>query len=635
MSFLVWHYQQGMGLYLQQWGYWLGWVGHNVSFGLLLKTLFSPWKRMVIEEKVGFNPQKLMEKLSFNFISRGIGMVVRSLFILMGIVLWVLFLAAGSLGLLVWVVLPFLGLPAYWKEMRGSTTVLKKLVEGIKKHPEKALGLIFSSLPGQFILSKTGLELKEGDQINPEALKDLVPLSFEDLTSWLILNLPGLEEILSSQNLEKEDLVLAARWWDQKQVKGEKLKVKSYGRPGIGLELLFGYTPILNNYVTDLSLPQSFSHRLIGRQEVVSQMERVLSSGAGVLLFGQSGVGKKTVVLEFARRAAQGDLGRKMSYRRVLELDYNFLLSETADLDAKKAKLAKLFDEASRAGNIILVIRDLHRLTNPDVEGHDLTDILTQFLEKGDSKVIAILSSVEYERFIAPDTRLTKFFKPVEVIAPSKDGAMLILMASAEKLEREEKISILIPVLKRVLEGSDQYLTEVPFPEKALALLEEVVVYSCQQNKKAPTVKDVNAVLAQKTGISFTKLTDQQKERLSNLEETIHQKLINQEAAVSLIAKSLRARSMGIKSEGRPVGSFLFLGPTGVGKTQTAKVLAEVYYGSQENILRFDMAEYSGSNGLTRLIGSVEQNRPGALTMAIKNKPASFRLLDDIEKASP
>ena len=639
VNFISWHYNQGTKLYLDCWRYRLGWVGHNVSFKLLLKTLFSPWKRMVIEEKTGFNLQKLVEKISFNLISRGIGMVVRSLFIFWGMILWLVFLIGGGLGLFLWVLLPFLGLSTYWQSTKTGVAVLAKLIKAIKNQPEKAVKLVFSSLPGQFVLNKTGLELKEDFKLKPGALDAFAPQSFKELIVWLIANLPDLEKKLSAQELEAEDLVLAASWWDQREIKGESAswrgKAKSYGRPGIGLELLFGYTPNLNKYVTDLTLVQPFSHRLIGRQEIVNQMEGVLSSGNSVFLVGQPGVGKKTVVLEFARRASQGDLGKKMSYRRVLELDYSFLLAESVDLDAKKAKLAKLFAEASRAGNIILVIRDLHRLTNFEVEGRDLTDVFAQFLEKGELKIITIMSSVEYERFIAPDARLAEFFKPVEVVSPSLSEAMLILMASAEGLEKQEKRSISIPVLKRVLEGSDQYITEVPFPEKALALLEEAVVHCQQEGGGVVTIEDVNAVLAQKTGISFSRLTGQEKDRLGKLEEIIHQRLVNQEAAVSLVAKSLRARSVGVKSESRPVGSFLFLGPTGVGKTQTAKVLAQVYYGSEENILRFDMAEYSGSNGLTRLIGSVEQSQPGALTTAIKNKPASLLLLDEIEKATP
>ena len=185
------------------------------------------------------------------------------------------------------------------------------------------------------------------------------------------------------------------------------------------------------------------------------------------------------------------------------------------------------------------------------------------------------------------------------------------------------------------MEGSDKYISDTPFPEKALELLDEVVFYIEQKGDWQLTPEDVNSVLSEKTGIPTAKISEQEKKKLGRLEEIIHERLINQEIAVSQIAKSLRARSVGTKKENRLVGSFLFLGPTGVGKTETAKVLARVYFGSEEQILRFDMAEYSGAEGLERLIGSALRGFPGVLTTAIKNKPASLLLLDEIEKATP
>ena len=190
-----------------------------------------------------------------------------------------------------------------------------------------------------------------------------------------------------------------------------------------------------------------------------------------------------------------------------------------------------------------------------------------------------------------------------------------------------------LKALKQILEGSDRYITETPFPEKALELMDEVAINK-KANNKLITVDEVNVVLSQKTGISVSRLTEGEKEKLGNLEEIISQDLIGQEVAVNLIAKSLRSRVAAIKNEERPVGSFLFLGPTGVGKTQTAKVLADVYFGSRKSILRFDMAEYIGDDALNRLIGSIEKNQPGIMTTAVKNKPASLILLDEIEKAS-
>ena len=255
-------------------------------------------------------------------------------------------------------------------------------------------------------------------------------------------------------------------------------------------------------------------------------------------------------------------------------------------------------------------------------------------MEKREFKIIAVSSNTEYERFIAPNLRLRKYLEKVEVIAPKKAEALEILVAAAKRWEGITGLTITVPALRNILEESDRYITEVPFPEKALELLDSVVSYKEQQGGKIVTLEDTNAVLAEKTGISFAKLTSEEKTRLSNIEDIIHQRLIDQDIAVKLIGKTLRAKTVGVVKENRPLGSFLFLGPTGVGKTETAKVLARVYYGSEENMLRFDMAEYGGAEGLERLVGSVSKNLPGALTTAIKNRPASLLLLDEIEKAS-
>ncbi|MBU0570225.1 AAA family ATPase, partial [Patescibacteria group bacterium] len=466
-------------------------------------------------------------------------------------------------------------------------------------------------------------------------LDNFKPETYQAVIERLVENNVWSGEFFNKNEMGSDDLILAASWWDGKKTKETDIGEAEFGRPGFAIELTFGYTPTLNQYSLDLSAPQSFSYRLIGRQQIVSRMERILTSGNSVLLMGQPGVGKKTVILEFAYRAVTGQFGSKMSYKRILEFDYNALLSGTMDLNHKKTKLAEILAEGAAAGNVILMIRDIQRLTNAEVEGYDFTDVFEEYLEKRELKIIAVSTNTDYERFIAPNLRLAKYMEKVEVVPPTKEEALEILVESAQRWESLRPLTITVTALRNILDESDRYVTQTPFPEKALELLEAVITYCEQQNKNIVTIDDVRVILAEKTGISFAKLTSEEKERLGKIEEIIHERLIDQAAAISLIGKTLRAKTVGVIKEDRPLGSFLFLGPTGVGKTETAKVLAKVYYGSTENILRFDMAEYSGSEGLERLIGSVNNNQPGALTTSIKNRPANILLLDEMEKASP
>lgn len=616
-----------------------GWVQHFFSISQLLGSLFAPWKRMIeVDDSPGFNPKQFFEVLTFNLISRFIGATVRLALIFISAILLIVTFFAGVFGLLVWIVLPPLGYPAYSKVRNSPVNFMNWL--NYKIATSKSIDLVklvFDNDAGNFVVRHLGvdmgslLEKADSEKIDRSAM---VFPTYKETVEFLVKQGIWSKDNLRKLGLIEDDLVGAAAWWERKRSDETSLESQGYGRPGLALELLYGYTPTLNRYSVDLSAPQSYSHHLIGRENVVSQMERILTGGHSVVLVGKPGVGKRTVVLEFARRAASGNLGPDLVHRRILEFDYNSLLSEATDLNQKKKNLSLALKEAVYAGNIILMVRDIHRLTHPEVEGYNFTDVFEDNMQNKNLKIIAVATPTDFERFIVPNMRLRKFLTNVEVISPTKEEAFEILMEAAQDWEERSKFTITIPTLRKILDESDKYITETPFPEKALELLDSVILYCDQQHKDSVTVDDANVVLAEKTGVSFSTLSEQEKGKLAKIEDIIHERLINQESAVNLIGKSLRSKTVGVISEKRPVGSFLFLGPTGVGKTETAKVLARVYFGSEENILRFDMAEYAGREGLERLIGSVSGNQPGVLTTAIKNRPASLLLLDEFEKAS-
>lgn len=594
---------------------------------------------IIVEKGPGFDLTVFFQRLSFNAISRSIGAIVRLFLFLISLLLLLTTLVFGAIGFILWIIFPFFGLFLHSAYQNSSEQFSASLIKKLKTSGDKAITVLLSNDAGKFLLSHVNLtkaELVKNGKVSSETLKGLKAGSFEGIVAVFVKARVWTGEFLRSKGISGKDLILAASWWDIKKGNFTKKEEKrSYGRPGIGLELLFGYTPTLNQYSVDLATAQDFSHHLVGREDIVSKMERELVARNNVILVGQPGVGKRTIVLEFAHRAAQGKLGKKMSYKRVVEFNYNHLLSETGDLNLKKTKLADVLKEASSAGNIILVIRDIHRLTNSDVEGFDFTDVFENYLEKGKLNIIMISTPINYERFIVPNSRLVKFFGKVEATSPSLTEAMQILIEIADHWEKLKKIVVTVPSLRKILEGSDRYITDTPFPEKALELLDEVVAYKEDKGEPIITPQDVDFILSERTGISFANLTDERKVQLTNLEKIIHKRLVDQKIAVDLIAKSLRSKMAGVAEHKRPIGSFLFMGPTGVGKTETAKVLAKVYFGSEENILRFNMNEYVGKEGLERLIGSITQKQPGALTTEIKNNPASLLLLDEIEKASP
>lgn len=639
MKFLIWQYTIGWRWYWKRVWFNLRKLFHFFSFWILIKSLFSPWKRLVVVgEGNGFDIKKFFEDLSFNIISSLIGAIVRSVLILVCLLLAIIYLVISIPFFVVWLVVPFLGWGYYERDQKRSAIILADLEKKIRSNPTTVGKVIFESEMGKFIrarLEKNVDHLLIPVSIKPENLADFDGSSLEKIITWFLFksNLGG--ELQKLETTE-EDLILAARWWDRRQM-GWKIAEQekwSLGRPGIGWGLLFGYTPKLDKYSENLSLKQNFATHLIGRENEVRRMEKVINGGKNILLVGDAGVGKMTVVYAFAEMAITGKLGRKLAYKKLVSLDYQTAMSEGIDRDLKKKVLSNLMREARAAGNIVLVMKDIFRITNAEFEGNDYGDVIEKALEKNNLNIIAVSGRVEYERFLANDQRILKNFEVIEILPPNKDDAMAILMQAVNEVEMKSKIRFSIQALRQILDGSDRYITDIPFPEKVLELMDQVVISETGSDNWV-TVDDVNRMLSEKTGISIGRLTEGEKEKLGNLEEIIEKELIGQRNAVDLIARSLRSRVAAVKDENKPIGSFLFLGPTGVGKTQTAKVLADVYYGSRKSILRFDMAEFGGREGLERLVGSVERNRPGILTSEIKNKPASLLLLDEIEKAPP
>lgn len=640
MEFLYWHYTQGLRSYLKRWSYVVSWVVHYFSLTILLPTLFSPWRRLTDDQEiVGLNVGLLFEQMMFNLISRCIGAFVRIFLFLTGSLLLIPAFVAGFAGLICWLLLPFISLPNYWYYEHHGQKYIQKLAKTIisSKNP---LDAFLDTPPSKFLLSHVNLKKSSLIEALANPLPQLNPARLLSCSSYFQMVNYFLENGFISQpqlrllDLNFSDVILAAKWWDSMYL-GNKEEKYRFNRPGVGLELLFGYTPQLNQYSQDLSMSQSFSHHLIAREDLVSRMERAFSAGSSIILTGEPGVGKKTVVMEFARRATSGELGSQLSYQRVLDFDYNVLLSQSWDINKKKSQLSGIFKEAASAGNIILVIKDLHRLTSSFVEGVDFTDVFEKNLESHKLKLIVISSSGDYERFLASNTRLRKYFETIEVSSPSPSQAIDILVNEASLWERQKHLQFTVQAIAEIVRDSDKYVTDTPFPEKALELMDYVTAYVEKAGRSLVTADDVTMVMAERTGIPLARLNQQEKEILANLESIFHQELIGQDKAAELISKSLRARTVGVKDSSRPVGSFLFLGPTGVGKTQAARTLAKIYYGSEKEIMRFDMAEFIGVEGLERLIGSSARNMPGTLTTSLKNKPASLLLLDEIEKASP
>jgi len=602
---------------------------HFFSVPVLLKTLFAPWKRTLRQSSSsGWSMEKAVDILGFNLASRWVGLLVRSALVVFAVLAVTVIGVVGAAGLAVWLAVPVLSRPIYRRLLKHPSVFTSDLVRRMRGS-EKPQAVLWTSEAGKFVLDHVGVN-KEAMVKNEGRLDESV-LQGEyggmgQVVAELVNSGVWPTEWWRQEEINPEDLVLAAQIWDRKREQEADVNgASAWVAKGIGAELLYGYTPLLDKYGAELRLAGD-RPKLVGRDEVLDRLSRVVESKSSAFVVGLPGVGKGAVLRELAYR-----LDHK--YLRVVEVAMGATLAGAETLGEKKNLVSAILTESAAAGNVVLVVRDLARVINPMAEGVDLTDVVEQKIERRRVTVLAVATPEDYEKFVVPNGRLLKHFERVEIGPLDREAATAVLLDRAAKLETQTGIVVTIPALRKIIQAGQRYFSEVPFPKIALELLDSLAGYSKHTGNMVMKPADVEAVVAEKTGIPLTVMTGAEKKKLANIEAIMKQRLVGQETAVNMIGRSLRARAMGMSDDSRPVGTFLFLGPTGVGKTETAKVLSDAYFGHTK-IIRFDMAEYVGWEGLAKLIGSTTMNQPGLLTTAIKKSPAGMLLLDELEKAS-
>ena len=460
-------------------------------------------------------------------------------------------------------------------------------------------------------------------------------------------------KILFNLNLKPEDVLNIAYWQtifykEKEKKKFDPKRLKLTG--GIGKDWAAGYTPILSRYAYDLTkelgkLP--FSFHIIGHAKEIEQLEKILirATHHNALLVGEPGVGKKTIVLGLTKMIAEGMTYQALAFRHVMELDINLLLAEAQTPGEIVARLSGVLSDAVRAGNIILFIDNIHVLFGSGVEGQkvgaiDASPIILPYLEHPGLYFVATTDPANFHQYIETKKAIAEKFEKIEVREPTPDQVIRILEDIVPEAEKRTEVVVSYQTLQSIVKLSDQFLYEKPFPEKAIDLFNEVVVYAAGEGKGTiVSPRHVQAIIQQKTGVPVGEAEEAEKERLLKLEEILHKRVIGQNEAIKVIANAMRRARAGVTVSKKPIGCFLFLGPTGVGKTETCKALADAYFGSENAMIRFDMSEYQDISGIHRLIGAPpgtpEARAGGQLTNAVRDRPFSLILLDEIEKAHP
>jgi ATP-dependent Clp protease ATP-binding subunit ClpC len=463
-----------------------------------------------------------------------------------------------------------------------------------------------------------------------------------DIFVALSKNEPAFKQVLIDINLKPEDVKNLVLWWERERERKQRnfFDYENLIRWGsIAKDWACGYTITLDKYAIDWSKIAKMMafERIIGYQEELSQIERILASPEinNVLMIGEPGVGMKNIIYLLSVRSVLGRTIPEIRYKRIVELNLPALLSSLKSLDEVEDILNKIFQEVIRAGNVILVIDNFHNFvfgkTRPGAI--DITGVLSSYLGLPQFRLVAITSYAGLHKNIEQRPAILNLFSKVEVKEPTKEETLLILEDKVRELEGKYKRYLSYQALKEIVDLAENYILATPFPKKAQDLLNEVMVQVSRGPKSWVTPEDVDEIVTQKTEIPVGKLAKKEKEILLNLEKEIHKRIINQNEAVGEVSSALRRARAKIETRKAPMGSFLFLGPTGVGKTETSKALAEIYFGSEERMIRLDMSEFQAIEDIPRLIGSPGQE--GLLTTAVRERPFSLILLDEIEKAHP
>ena len=465
-------------------------------------------------------------------------------------------------------------------------------------------------------------------------------------------------------------------------------------------------TPSLDEFGRDLTLAAQELRLdpVVGREKEIERVIQILARRTknNPVLIGEPGVGKTAVAEGLAIRIVNAEVPDILDGKKVIQLDMGLLVAGTKYRGEFEERLKKIMDEIRQAGNIILVIDEMHTLIGAGAaEGAiDAANILKPALSRGEIQVIGATTLDEYRKYVEKDSALERRFQSVIIEEPSVDESIEIIKGLRSKYEEHHGLNISDEAIVAAVQLSSKYITDRFLPDKAIDVIDEAsskvrlkvstlspegkelekelralikekedairnqefekasqlrdeeaemkdriremyIRYKEEHEANKPTVtaENVAEVIATMTGVPVTKLTEGESERLLNLEKTLHERVIGQNDAVVAISKAIRRARVGLKSPNRPIGSFIFCGPTGVGKTELAKALAEAVFGSEDNMIRVDMSEFMEKHSTAKLIGSppgyVGYDDGGHLTELVRKKPYSVILFDEIEKAHP
>ncbi len=537
------------------------------------------------------------------------------------------------------------------RKISGTTY---EVAETISKNEEDVTKAFCTSRLGTVILLRAGVDSNILDAFfrsqRPYIKSNMIPIPDDKIFTMIMLGRYILQQdstfalMLKEQGIT-ESVFIGSLEWVMNTHFQEKRRERWWSKDnlakvqGIGRDWAYGTAYILQRFSRDIKTSAIFStltqSNTAFKEEKIAEIEVALAraKASNVLVIGEAGVGTIDLLMEINRRMKTGKSLSPVENQQMILLDTNRLFATHRDKQSLELTLISLFNEAIKAGNIIMVIENLSTFVREaEAMGVFIPELLDPYLATPALHVVATDTPGAYHTFLEPLGGFARRFAEVLIDEPDLSSTIHVLQGIALQNENRYQTLFTYVSLKTITDAADRYIVEGVMPDKAIELLIDIATRASQSGVGVITADYVHKVVSEKTGIPTGPINENERELLLNLESRLHERVVGQQKALDAIAGTMRRARAGIQATDKPIGSFLFLGPTGVGKTETAKALAYIFFGDEKKMHRIDMSEFSGADALVRLIGDGVES--GALSDMLREHPYSVLLLDEFEKGA-
>ncbi len=453
----------------------------------------------------------------------------------------------------------------------------------------------------------------------------------------IIRSFADYESLLAHMKLDMADLVAGVRWYDHlRELIDQTKRPRRTG--GIARDFSFGYIPLLKRFGINLS--ESAGSRIMvevtSHKKALSQLIDTFGTGGrqNAALVGQAGAGKTAIVHAFAEQLldAKAKIPASLKFRQVFLLDSAALIAAAPGRGELEGLIMQVLGEAYSAKNIIICLDNAQLFFEEGIGSVDLTNVLLPILEAGNLRVILTMDEQRFLQIGQRNPSLVNALNRISIAPSGREETIAVMQDQLIFTEYQRKVTYMYQALGEAYKLSERYVHDLAMPGRALKLLESAASYAEGGFVTGNSVQQaIEQTMDIKVGVASG---EDEREKLLNLEDHIHERMINQTRAVQVVSDALRRARAGVRNENRPIGTFLFLGPTGVGKTELSKALADVYFGGEDRMVRLDLNEYVRPEDVSRLIADGADD-PTSLTAQVMKQPFSVVLLDEIEKAHP